>query len=335
MSVYLDRTFLLKLSTKLLKFTQKKTDLYNFRCPICGDSEKNKNLKRGYIYRVKNDYFYKCHNCAASLNFYQFLEKVEPNSLKEYTLERYKEIHGDKTEEKDTYDQLKHKPKFKQKLKLKSIDKLSSNHIAKQYCLNRQIPEESLSELYYTEDFKSFVESLNIEKDGLFDNDERLVLPFYDKDGNLIALQGRTLTNSKLRYITIKITENSQKYFGLNSIDQNELIYVVEGPIDSLFLKNAIATADSNLIRAAELFDKSKIVLVYDNEPRNKEIVKLMNHAIDEHYSIVIWPQMIECKDINDMILDGFTKEELQDIIEKNTFVNLRAKLEFLNWKKI
>lgn len=335
MSVYLDRSFLLRISSKLVKFTQKKPDLYNFRCPVCGDSEKNQNLKRGYIYRVKNDYFYKCHNCSASLNFYQFLEKVEPSILNEYSLERYKDVHGETKKEESNYDKLKTKPIFKQKLNLKSVDELSDEHIAKKYCIDRQLPEESLTELYFTEDFKKFVESLNIEKAGLFDDDKRLVLPFYDKEGNLIALQGRTLTNSKLRYITIKLSDNAQKYFGLNSIDEDEIIHIVEGPIDSLFLRNAIATADSNLIRASEIFDKSKIVLIFDNEPRNKEIVKLMDRAIDEHFSVVIWPPMIECKDINDMILDGFTQDELQDIIEKNTFVNLRAKLEFLNWKKI
>jgi len=113
------------------------------------------------------------------------------------------------------------------------------------------------------------------------------------------------------------------------------MIYVVEGPIDSLFLDNSVATADSNLTSITEVFDKSKVTLIFDNEPRNKEIVKLMNKAIENHYNVVIWPEMITRKDINEMILDGFTKEELQDIIHNNTFVNLRAKMEFVNWKKI
>ena len=179
------------------------------------------------------------------------------------------------------------------------------------------------------------MESLNIEKDGLKEDDQRLVIPFYDEDKNLVAFQGRALGESKLRYITIKTSEDNYKVFGLDRINKEETIYVVEGPIDSMFLENAVATADSNLMAVSKLFDKSKIVLVYDNEPRNKELHKQMEKAIEEHYSLVIWPEMIVEKDINDMILSGFSPDEIQDIISKNTFVNLRAKMEFINWKKV
>jgi DNA primase len=179
------------------------------------------------------------------------------------------------------------------------------------------------------------VEDLGVDKNNLIDDDKRLVIPFYDKNKNLVALQGRTLTNSNMRYITVKITEESEKFFGLDRINEDEKIYVVEGPIDSLFLENAIATADSNLTRVDQLFDKSKFVLVFDNEPRNKEIIKLLDKAIENHYNVVIWPEMIESKDINDMVLEGFTVDDIRDIIEKNTFVNLRAKMEFISWKKV
>ena len=176
---------------------------------------------------------------------------------------------------------------------------------------------------------------MGIEKNGLIENDKRLVIPFYDTDKNLVAFQGRALGESKMRYITIKVQEDGRKFFGLDQIDENEMIYVVEGPIDSLFLENAVATADSNLTAIGEMFDRSKVTLVFDNEPRNKEIVKLIDSAVEEHYSVVIWPEMIVSKDINDMIMDGFTSEEIQDIIHINTFVNLRAKMELINWKKI
>jgi hypothetical protein len=109
----------------------------------------------------------------------------------------------------------------------------------------------------------------------------------------------------------------------------------VEGPIDSMFLSNAVATADSNLESIVATLDKSKVVLVFDNEPRNKEIVSKINSAIDNHFNVVIWPEFIDSKDINEMILDGFSPDEIQDIISKNTFVNLRAKMEFVNWKKV
>ena len=78
MSVVVDRKYLLLISPKLKLFSQRKTDLYNFRCPICGDSQKDKNKCRGYVFKRKDDYFFRCHNCGASHNFYNFLERVHP-----------------------------------------------------------------------------------------------------------------------------------------------------------------------------------------------------------------------------------------------------------------
>ena len=336
MSVYIDRTFLLRLSPKLNKFTQKKEDLYNFRCPLCGDSQKNKSKSRGYVYRKKNDYFYMCHNCGVSTTFYNLLDKVDPGLSKEYSLERYKDSASGNNYVKPNFEEFKTElPKFKKSLGIPSIKSLPKEHYAKVYVESRKIPEEFHSELYFAEDFKGFVDSLQIEKEGLKEDDPRLVIPFYDADKNLIAFQGRALGESKLRYITVKLSDDNSKVFGLDRINQEEMIYVVEGPIDSMFLENAVATADSNLSSISKLFDKTKVVLVYDNEPRNKDICKQIDKCIEEHYNVVIWPEYIEEKDINDMVLTGFSPDEIQDIISKNTFVNLRAKMEFINWKKV
>ena len=336
MSVFIDRTFLLQLSPKLQRFTKKKDDLYNFRCPLCGDSQKNKLKSRGYVYRKKNDYFFMCHNCGVSTTFYNFLKQVDPNLLKEYALERYKNGEtGNNNYEKPKFEEAKaSKPVFKKSLDLPSIDSLPEAHFAKVYVKSRKIPEAFLSQLYYAEDFATFIQSLGIEKD-LTKNDKRLVIPFYDAEKNLIAVQGRALGESKLRYITIKTHEDNHKIFGLDRIDEEKMIYVVEGPIDSMFIENAVATADSNLESITSIYDKSKVTLIFDNEPRNKEIIKKIDEAIEKHYNVVIWPDMIDSKDINDMVKDGFSPDEIQDIISKNTFVNLRAKAEFIRWKKI
>jgi hypothetical protein len=278
-----------------------------------------------------------CHNCGASTTFYNFLKQVDPNLLQEYQLERYKTGEtGNNNYPKPEFQEIKQEaPKFKKALELPTIESLPEAHFAKNYVQQRRIPENFSSQLYYAEDFKQFVESLGIEKDGLHKDDKRLVIPFYDSEKNLIAIQGRSLGESKLRYITLKLHDDNKKVFGLDRIDEDKLIYVVEGPIDSMFLENAVATADSNLESITDVLDKSKVALVFDNEPRNKEIVAKMEKAIDNHFNVVIWPEMIEKKDINDMILDGFSPDEIQDIIDNNTFVNLRAKMEFVNWKKV
>jgi hypothetical protein len=278
-----------------------------------------------------------CHNCGASTTFYNFLKQVDPNLLQEYQLERYKNGEtGNNNYPKPEFQEVKQEaPKFKKALELPSIDSLPEAHFAKNYVQQRRIPEAFSSQLYYAEDFREFVATLGIEKEGLHKDDKRLVIPFYDKEKNLIAVQGRSLGESKLRYITLKLHDDNKKVFGLDRIDTDKLVYVVEGPIDSMFLENAVATADSNLESITDVLDKSKVALVFDNEPRNKEIVAKMEKAIDNHFNVVIWPEMIEKKDINDMILDGFSPDEIQDIIDNNTFVNLRAKMEFISWKKI
>jgi len=335
MSVFIDRTFLLRASPKLQRFTQKKTDLYNFRCPLCGDSQKNKTKCRGFVYRKKDDYFYMCHNCSVSTTFYNFLKQVDESLLKEYQLERYRNGTERGNYTKPDFSEAKEKPVFKERIRLESIESLPEEHFAKRYIKSRKIPMVFESELYFAPDFKQFIETLGIEKENLHKDDQRLVIPFYDSKKNLIAIQGRALGKSELRYITIKLNDDFDKVFGLDRINQDEMIYVVEGPIDSMFLENAVATADANLESITKLFDKSQVTLVFDNEPRNKQIVEKINLAVDNHFNVVIWPEFIDSKDINEMVLDGFSPDEIQDIISKNTFVNLRAKMEFVNWKKI
>jgi transcription elongation factor Elf1 len=337
MSVYIDRNFLLQISPKLERFSRKKDDLYNFRCPLCGDSQKNKTKARGFVFRKKNDYFYMCHNCGVSTTFYNFLKQVDPNLLKEYQLERYKNGEtGNNNYPKPEFEEFKiDKPIFKKALELPSIESLPEEHFAKVYVQQRRIPETFFTQLYYAEDFASFIQSLGIEKEGLHKDDKRLVIPFYNAEKELVAVQGRSLGESKLRYITLKLHDDNKKVYGIDRANTEEMIYVVEGPIDSMFVPNAIATADSNLETIGDILDKSKFTLVFDNEPRNKEIVKKIEHAIDNHFNVVIWPEFIEEKDINDMVINNnFSPDEIQDIIDKNTYVNLRAKMEFVNWKK-
>ena len=333
MSVFIDRDFLTRISPQLQKFVKKKDDLYNFRCPICGDSQKNKSKSRGYVYRKKNDYFFMCHNCGAGMSFFNFLKRVDPTLVESYQLERFKQSANYNSPEPN-FEMAKEKPVFNKKLELPSIASLPDEHFAKQYVIGRKIPIDHYDNLYYAEDFKAYVDSFGIEKD-LMENDKRLIIPFHDKEGNLTGFQGRALGDSKIRYITIKLMDDVPRMYGFNRVNTEERVLVVEGPIDSMFLKNAVAVASSALQSAAQWIDKSKLVLIFDNEPRNKEIVKLMEDAIDNHFQVVVWPEFVTEKDINDIYMAGLDQEEIHDIIDKFTFVNLRAKMEFINWKKV
>lgn len=335
MSVYIDRKFLLQISPKLQRFTQKKADLYNFRCPYCGDSQKNKTKARGFIFRKKNDYYYQCHNCGVGHTFYNFLNHVEPSLIKEYALERYKDGEtGNHNYTKPTFDIPK--PTFKQKINLDNVESLPEEHFAKVYVRNRKIPKSRWSELYFAPDFKKFVESLELEEDkssNLLEGEPRLIIPFYDADKNLFAFQGRAFKHSKMKYITVKLDSDAKKLYGLDNVDLSQKVYVVEGPIDSMFLDNCIATADSSLSFAAEV--TNNLVLVFDNEPRNKEIVKHIKDGIKLGLPVCLWPETVPYKDINDMIIAGMTKPEIMKIIDEHTYTGLRAEFEFSNWRKI
>ena len=113
-----------------------------------------------------------------------------------------------------------------------------------------------------------------------------------------------------------------------------EHIYIVEGPVDSLFIKNCVAAAGADL-NLKNKIPSEQITYIFDNEPRNGEIVKRMYDVIEKDFNIVIWPDHMQLKDVNDMILSGLTISEIKDIISKNTFSKLEALTKLNYWKKV
>ena len=336
MSLYIDRKFVSLVSTKLERFKQKSEYLWNFRCPICGDSHKNKLKTRGYFYRRKSDLFFQCHNCGTSLSIGNFLKTIDRSLYREYQLERYKNESTGNVAKPD-FSMAKSKPVFntQAKINLPTIDSLHEEHAAMQYLLKRKIPREHFSQIYFAENFKAFVLEMLPNYDKTLYNEQRIIFPFYDKDKKLLGFQGRALNDSKIKYITVKMDEDFQKIYGLDRVDLTKRIYVVEGPIDSLFLKNSLATMDASLYNISLLLGNLDYVFIHDNEPRNAAIVKQMAKTISQNKNIFIWPQNVAEKDINDWIMTGATASEIQSIIDRNTFTDLRAKLEFERWKKL
>lgn len=335
MSLYIDKKYVSLVSTKLERFKQKSEFLWNFRCPICGDSHKNKLKTRGYFYRRKSDLMFQCHNCGTSLSLGNFLKTMDRSLFREYQLERYKEESGGNVAKPD-FEWAKTKPVFAQKaINLPTIASLPDGHDAKKYLLKRKIPRDKFNDIFYTDSFKAFVLELLPEYDKTLYEEKRIVFPFYDEDKKLLGFQGRAMGDSKVKYITVKVDDDNRKVFGLDRVDFTKKVYVVEGPIDSLFLQNSLATMDASLSNIAILLGNHNYVFIHDNEPRNTDIVRQMNRTISQGKNIFIWPQDIKAKDINDWILTGATPSEIQRIIDTNTFEGLRAKLEFDRWKKV
>ena len=319
-----DSKYIGSVSSRLEKFKKVKDNLYNFRCPICGDSQKNKNKTRGYIYRVKNNTNFKCHNCGASMSFNNFIKTVDSTLHKQYTLEKFKEGHTGRNFVVEAPKLEFTKPKFKKSL---GLPKASSNPRAKEYLTNRKIDPDKF---YYADKFMEWTNSQKSTFNNIAKDEPRIVIPMYDESKNLIGFQGRALNSSPTKYITVMIDEDAPKIYGLNSIDKKLSVYVVEGPFDSTFVSNSVALCGSD--GDVRCLEGSSIVFVYDNEPRNREIVNRIGKCIDGGQTVVIWPNGIGQKDINDMVLAG---HEVMSVLKLNTYSGLEAKIKFNNWKKI
>lgn len=329
---YIDTKYLNIISPYLQQFKKKGDNLWNFRCPYCGDSQKSRTKARGFVFRKKNDLFFKCHNCGVGASLGNLVKTIDSKTYKDYIFERYKK--GVETRSSPQPEFKFNAPVFRKKgilEGLQSIKNLPDDHPARQIVERRKLPVESLSDLYLCESFFKFTNSIIKGKFPSLDGDHpRLLIPFRDESGEVFAYQGRAFGNEQPKYITIKIDEERDKIFGLDKVDKSKPILVVEGPLDSLFLDNCIAVAGADFSNI-----KGDLTVIYDNEPRNKEINKQIEKTIDQGKSVCLWPDHMKEKDINDMIIAGYSKKEVQEIITNNTFSGASAKLRFAEWRRI
>ena len=319
----IDSKYIGLISSRLQKFKRVKNDLYNFRCCFCGDSHRNKNKARGYLYQVKNNTNFKCHNCGLNTSFNNFLKQVDVNTHKQYTFEKFKQ---GKTGKNFTTEEPAFKfeaPKFKPKL---NLPKASDNPDSKEYLESRKLNPDNY---YYTEKFKEWTNSLKPTFDSTAKDEPRIIIPLFYQD-NLVGFQGRALGPSKIKYITVMLTDDAPKIYGLDEIQKTKTVYITEGPFDSTFILNSIALcgADGDV----DKWGIGDCVWIYDNEPRNTEILSRISRAIENGQKVVIWPSTIKEKDINDMVLSGL---DVQNVIESNIYSGLEAKLKFTAWKKV
>ncbi|BCU95402.1 MAG: hypothetical protein CM15mV9_0130 [uncultured marine virus] len=321
----IDSKYIGLVSSRLQKFKRVKANLYNFRCPICGDSKKHKNKARGYFYQVKTNTNFKCHNCGASLSLNNFLKQIDSTLHKQYTLEKFKEGHA------GGRNFVVEEPKFefKQPVFRKGLDlpKASDVTVAKEYLEKRKLDP---SKFYFTNKFKQWTNTQKKTFDTIGRDESRIIIPMYDEDKNLIGFQGRSLGPNSVKYITVMINDDAPKIYGLDTIETEKPIYILEGPFDSTLVENSVAMCGSDIDIGS--FGWSDYIWVFDNEPRNREIVNRISKTIDRGDKIVIWPSTVTEKDVNDMTMSG---HNVMNLLESNTYSGLKAKIKFNNWKKI
>jgi len=319
-----DSKFITLVSSRLQKFKRVKSDLYNFRCPICGDSQRHKNKARGYFYQVKVNTNYKCHNCGVSLSLNNFLKQIDPVLHKQYTMEKFKDGFTGKNFVVDEPKLDFKKPVFKKKL---DLPRASEVPVAKEYLQKRKLDP---TKFYFAHKFKEWTNKQKPTFDTIHRDESRIIIPLYDKEHNLMGFQGRSLGPNSVKYITVMLTDDSPKIYGLDKIDETKPIYIIEGPFDSTLVENSVAMCGSDIdIRT---FGWSDYIWVYDNEPRNREIVNRISKTIDRGDKVIIWPNEITQKDINDMVLGG---HDVLSVLESNVYSGLKAMIKFNKWKKI
>ena len=339
MSMWLDQKYVGILSIHLEKFKRKGNYSYNFRCPVCGDSQKSKIKARGYIFPKKGGLFYKCHNCQVSISLGNLIKYIDKNLYDQYCLERYKSGETGRKAHKDNgfvFKQVKFDTEDKNLIKkyLTPLKKLDEKNAAIEYVKSRKIPEKRWKDLYYVDSVQILKNFSDEYEEKIYTEEDRLVLPFIDEEGGLLGLTARALHGESLRYLTMKLNDEKPMIFGLNYVDRNRKIYVTEGPIDSLFLPNSVATGNANLKVAGDVLPKENLVLIYDNEPRNKEIVREMKSAIDSGFAVCVWNRAVPGKDINEITVNGsMSEEQLVEFIDENTYSGAKALLNFNLWR--
>ena len=339
--MWLETKYVGLLSTKLDRF-KRRNNGFNFRCPLCGDSQTSKTKARGWLYTDNKGMRFHCFNCEAHSSFPTFLKKIDNDLYYQYKLELFKES---KTPEQIEYEEFVEKLKPKKFIvesplrNLKKVSQLDPNNRFKKYVDSRKIPTPYHAKMFLCPNFLAWTNTIipnKFEEESIKNDETRLLIPFIDKNQKMHAYQGRSLNpKSKSKYITIIVDETVPKIYGLDTCNFDNTTYVFEGPIDSMFIKNSIATAGGDLSSSLNKFDKRNLVIVYDNEPRSRETKEKLDKAILNGYNVVIWPENLEHKDINDMILAGLSPEFITYILSQNTHRDLAAKLALTRWSKV
>jgi len=331
-----EEKYILVLGARLRNFKKVDTSVYQCSCPVCGDSKKDSTRARGNFFVHKGDWMYHCYNCDYSAAAKYLFKNYFPDIYTQFLSDEFGggSKRGGRSSPANVYsgDDPEIDGFYEGTI---PVLKLPKDHFAKEYVDGRKIPLLRQKELLYVPKFKTWVNKLIPGKFKSLEYDEpRLILPFYSESKVAVGLQGRSFNpKSKNKYITIKFNEDTPKIYGRNRVDASTRVLVVEGPIDSLFLHNAVADAGSGMKSAIKKY--AKRVLIWDNEPHSEQILKKMSKAITSGENVCIWKPSNRFNDINDMVLGGMSQSDIMKEIKDRTFSGLPAKLELSKYRKI
>lgn len=333
--MWLEQKYVGLLSGRLRNFKQKNGRLWNFSCPLCGDSETREHAARGYVYEKRGRLMFHCHNCGVTRTFENLLREVDPVLHDELKLEKFADdgsrprFQALQAQEAVTHTSFEGRSPLQV---LVPVSRLPEEDPCRTLVLRRRIPVEYHEKLYSCPNFAEFTNSLLRGKlpEGRAP-EARLLIPFIDDAGALFGYQGRALGPTRVKYITIMLKDRP-RVFGLDAVDFTRRTYVFEGPIDSMFIENSLAVAGGDL---TSIGNEGERVLVYDNEPRSMETVRKMAKAIDAGFTVCVWPRYVQEKDVNDMVLSGRSAERVRFLIDEGARRGLAAQAALSEWRMV
>lgn len=344
---HIDYKYMLLASPRLELFRDTGNDIYNFRCPFCGDSKSNRNKARGYFFPVDNTAVFKCHNCGKSVSLSGFLKEIDHGLFTQYKLEKFgKPKKADKPEIDLSSSRLS---EFTSKTKdiLKNCYRLSNVPEdlvpVLEYARGRRIPDVLFEKIYAARSLNEISQHIDRYREKRFPNFKVLVIPFFRRDGSYSYIQCRSIDPDVLdnfRFITFEIDSDAPKLWGEFRVNWLKPVYILEGPIDAMFIENGLALAGASHNNALSYIKKCQaeeretsvlkdICLCYDNDYRsNKDIMNQLIKRIEEGFSVVLYDRRFKFKDINDAVRGGWGIQEINTYIRSRTFNGLAAKLE-------
>jgi len=307
-------------------------------CPVCREGNSWGRKKRLYYFPHQN-YLY-CHNCGESWNPADWIKEVS---------------------DKDNCDILNEVKSEEYPIDLMFND----DDFVVEHENNDPIPEDSIDltdkqQVLYYKDEKVVLEAIKFIRNrrlntainkpdayylSLVDkiHKNRLCIPFKDVNGNIIHYQTRELPNYKSfdgspNYLSKKYSDKS--LFNIDKVDPNlDNIYITEGPIDAMFVKNGIANCgitkkgrefNDFQRKQIESFWMCDIVWVLDSQWIDNTSLEATEKMIEKGYKVFIWPKELgtKVKDINELCMKKQLDEFPQKILQKYTFEGLSAQME-------
>lgn len=326
-----------ELKLRLRNFKQRKSvSVWNFSCPICGDSTKNKRKARGFIYNKNGQYNMTCKNCNAGYSLANFI-KIYFNDLYApfFFIPALKQTNTSLFIDTPNTEP----PVILTSTQFPFFIPYYNSDVACKFIDNRRIPRNKLKEVFYIDDINNLIEQYeHLGYTALKYKSSRLVFVIRSYNNEIIGFITRALNkNDKIRYYNIKCLQLPLIY-GMPFLNRKERVWIVEGLIDSLFLPNALSANSSSFNHVIDFCKEQNIndfVCVYDNEPHNNQITKIIEQTINNNYSTVIFSSFpYSGKDINEIVVkNALSPEQVLKLLEERVYSSLRAKLEYSKWK--